>query len=139
MRRTGAISRTHNFLLPPSTALQQPMSISNTTTPTSSRSGRMSAEPSSSRYADYRLSTALNALDLDNLDLRNIDPLLASKLLEEIKSGADVRPLLEKLKRGEKVQGSMQSTNKAEKMVTFEDDLKTNTGNKLLNPGDVFM
>ena len=41
----------------------------------------------------------MNALDLENLDLRYIDPVLASKLLEEIRSGADVRPLLEKLKR----------------------------------------
>ena len=51
------------------------------------------------RPTDHRLSSAINALDLENLDLRYIDPVLASKLLEEIRSGADVRPLLEKLKR----------------------------------------
>ena len=52
-----------------------------------------------SRPSDYRHNPAINALDLENLDLRNIDPVLASKLLDEIRCGADVRPLLEKLKR----------------------------------------
>ena len=48
---------------------------------------------------EYRHNPVINALDLENLDLRNIDPVLASKLLDEIRCGADVRPLLEKLKR----------------------------------------
>ena len=70
--------------------------------------------------------------------------MLASKLLDEIRSGADVRPLLEKLKRpmfSAVAAGSMggagseagastaslgrPSATRAEKMVTFEDDLKS--------------
>ena len=47
------------------------------------KSGRMSAEPTPiKRSESYRLSAALNALDLDNLDFRSIDPVLASKLLD---------------------------------------------------------
>lgn len=103
-------------------------------------SGRMSAEPHLSipRPSDYRHNPAINALDLENLDLRNIDPVLASKLLDEIRCGGDVRPLLEKLKRpmlsaelrgseaGSSTSGSLgRSATRAEKMVTFEDDLKS--------------
>merc|ERR1712008_243694 len=102
-------------------------------------SGRMSAEPHLSipRPSDYRHDPAINALDLENLDLRNIDPVLASKLLDEIRCGADVRPLLEKPKRpmlyaelrgseAASTSGSLgRSATRAEKMVTFEDDLKS--------------
>ena len=95
------------------------------------KSGRMSAEPTPiKRSESYRLSAALNALDLDNLDFRSIDPVLASKLLDEIRSGADIGPLLEKLKDTTKQQ-------KETKMVTFEDDLQGLKGK--LNPDDVFM
>ena len=80
------------------------------------KSGRMSAEPTPiKRSESYRLSAALNALDLDNLDFRSIDPVLASKLLDEIRSGADIGPLLEKLKDTTKQQ-------KETKMVTVADD-----------------
>ena len=88
-------------------------------------SGRMSAEPTRRRdssSSEFRLSAALNALDLNDLDLRTIDPHLASRLLDEIKSGADITPLLEKLKN-------------TKKMVTFEDGTKPNN----LNNDDVFM
>ena len=108
MRRTGAISRT--------------------TTENQHKSGRFSAEPPqilTSSAAEFRLSAALNDFDLDNFDFRNIDPILASKLLDEIKSGADVGPLIEKLKK-----------NEMKKMVTFEDE--ANVVNKL-KPDDVFM
>ena len=96
------------------------------------KSGRMSAEPTPiKRSESYRLSAALNALDLDNLDFRSIDPVLASKLLDEIRSGADIGPLLEKLKDTTKQQ-------KETKMVTFEDDCLQGLKGKL-NPDDVFM
>ena len=92
------------------------------------KSGRMSAEPTPLKsHPDYRLSAALNALDLDNLDFRSIDPVLASKLLDEIRHGADIGPLLEKLKD--------KSGKNKEKMVTFEDETIT----PKLNPDDVFM
>ena len=98
------------------------------------KSGRMSAEPMPLKsHPDYRLSAALNALDLDNLDFRSIDPVLASKLLDEIRNGADIGPLLEKLKD--------KSGKNKEKMVTFEDDLQLKTVNTppKLAPDDVFM
>ena len=97
------------------------------------KSGRMSAEPTPVKSASesYRLSAALNALDLDNLDFRSIDPVLASKLLDEIRSGADIGPLLEKLK------DTTSKAQKETKMVTFEDDLQGLKGK--LNPDDVFM
>ena len=96
------------------------------------KSGRMSAEPTPIKsHPDYRQSAALNALDLENLDFRSIDPVLASQLLDEIRSGADIAPLLEKLK-------DKSGNEKKEKMVTFEDDLQLKTGVKL-NPDDVFM
>ena len=70
------------------------------------RSGRMSAEPldffasarRSNSSLDFRQSMALNALDLGQIDLRNIDPVLAKKMLEEIRQGADIKPLLEKFR-----------------------------------------
>ena len=119
MRRTGAICR-----IPPSNPA-----------PILLKSGRMSAEPPAAvipEVSDYRLSTALNALDLDNFDFRNIDPVLASQLLEEIRNGADIAPLLERLRS----QQQQRNLSKAEKMVTFEDDIKP--VNKL-NADDVFM
>ena len=89
----------------------------------------MSAEPqiSLSRQSSVkRFSAALNALDLDNLDLRNIDPILASQILDEIRNGADVGPLLEKLKRCDQsgIYKSVLVRSRAEKMVTFEDEMK---------------
>ena len=46
------------------------------------------------------LSEALNALDLESLDLSNIDPCVASKLLEEIRRpGADLGPIIEKIRK----------------------------------------
>ena len=44
-------------------------------------------------------SMALSALDLDSLpDLRNLDPALAQRMLDEIHRGADIKGLLEKFR-----------------------------------------
>ena len=132
----------------------------------STSSGRSSAEPTSSssrrssNLSDFRLSSALNGLDLDNLDLRNIDPVLASKLLTEIRNGADVGPLLDKLKNDNAVAlaATASATNpaaaankltmpddkksKQEKMVTFQEDTKPGMDDdeeQILKADDVFM
>ena len=117
-----------------------------------SASGRSSVEPNpsvssssrrSSNISEFRLSSALNALDLDNLDLRNIDPALASKLLSEIRNGADIAPLLEKLKSEQNNPKSSTEMNK--KVVTFEDDItkpgmpKPSSEDEILKVDDVFM
>ena len=48
-------------------------------------------------------SMALSALDLDSLpDLRNLDPALAQRMLDEIHKGADIKSLLEKFRLVEK-------------------------------------
>jgi hypothetical protein len=120
-------------------------------------SGRMSAEPSpfdtrrgSTSSSEFRLSAALNALDLEHLDLRNIDPVMASKLLQEIRNGADVAPLLEKLTAADAQQKSEAAaaaallnngSKKEHKMVTFEDETKPGMEDSptRLNADDVFM
>ena len=117
-----------------------------------SGSGRSSAEPTSSssrrssNVSEFRLSSALNALDLDNIDLRNIDPVLASKILNEIRNGADVGPLLEKFKIDNNINNTNaksieneKTKNKEGKMVTFEDDTKPGTEEQILKADDVFM
>lgn len=93
-------------------------------------------------------------LDLDNLDIRNIDPVLASKLLDEIRQGADVGPLLERFKsvdlhdrphleRFKAV--DLSAGAKPEKKVSFEDDhfnpekLGAVNLSPKLSPGDIFM
>ena len=132
----------------------------------STSSGRSSAEPTSSssrrssNLSDFRLSSALNGLDLDNLDLRNIDPVLASKLLTEIRNGADVGPLLDKLKNDNAAAISATASaanpapaaankltmpddkkSKQEKMVTFQEDTKPGMDDEeqILKADDVFM
>ena len=125
---------------------------------TSSNSGRSSVEPNpsasvssssrrSSNISEFRLSSALNALDLDNLDLRNIDPSLASKLLSEIRNGADLGPLLEKLKSEQQQSNNPSKSGDMKKVVTFEDDV-TKPGmpgkpspseDEILKVDDVFM
>ena len=64
-----------------------------------------------------------SALDLDYRDLRNLDPNLASSLLEEIKLGADLGPILEKIRASTLPKKSSTAT-KETKSVTFEDDTK---------------
>ena len=136
--------------------------VSSTSASTSGNSGRSSVEPNhassvtssssrrSSNISEFRLSSALNALDLDNLDLRNIDPTLAAKLLSEIRNGADIGPLLEKLKSDQLQSNPSSSSSKSEmkKVVTFEDDItkpppgmpKPSTSeDEILKADDVFM
>ena len=135
--------------------------VSSTSASTSGNSGRSSVEPNhassvtssssrrSSNISEFRLSSALNALDLDNLDLRNIDPTLASKLLSEIRNGADIGPLLEKLKSDQLQSNPSLSSSKSEmkKVVTFEDDITKPPGmpkpstseDEILKADDVFM
>ncbi len=65
------------------------------------RSGRMSAEPfhAKSLFTESDCcNLALSALDLENLDLRNLDPVLAQKMLNEIRSGANIKQVLEKFR-----------------------------------------
>ena len=73
-------------------------------------------EGSGSRH----LSEALSALDLDSLDLSNIDPSLASSLLEEIRRGADLGPIIEKIRKSSNAKSKSSITK--EKVVTFEDE-----------------
>ena len=79
------------------------------------------------------LSEALNALDLESLDLSNIDPCVASKLLEEIRRpGADLGPIIEKIRKSttEKATSGSSASNpstkcsnqKETKVVTFQDE-----------------
>jgi len=81
------------------------------------------------------LSEALNALDLESLDLSNIDPCVASKLLEEIRRpGADLGPIIEKIRKSttEKATSTTGSSasnpstkcsnQKETKVVTFQDE-----------------
>jgi hypothetical protein len=100
--------------------------------------GRRSAEPFGSLFASTSksgrpvssdLSSCLEALDLQNLDLRNIDPALAAEILKEIRNGADLQPLLEKLVQAEKTRLLKRPPDvstptvrpKETKMVTFKD------------------
>lgn len=65
------------------------------------RSGRMSAEPFHAKNLFTEsdcCNLALSALDLENLDLRNLDPVLAQKMLNEIRSGANIKQVLEKFR-----------------------------------------
>ncbi len=61
------------------------------------RSGRQSAEPFSRPPWSNRGLPAtspnddLDALDLSTLDLRNLDPATAKKMLDDIRSGADIK------------------------------------------------
>ena len=64
------------------------------------------------------------ALDLDYRDLRNLDPALASNLLEEIKLGADLGPILEKIRASSLPKKLPQTGTKETKSVTFEDEAK---------------
>ena len=64
-----------------------------------------------------------SALDLDYRDLRNLDPNLASSLLEEIKLGADLGPILEKI-RASSLPKRASNPTKETKSVTFEDEAK---------------
>ncbi len=89
-------------------------------------------------------SSCLDALDLQNLDLRNIDPVLAAEILQEIRNGADLKPLLEKLVLAEKTrlskrplqdQTSTSARPKETKMVTFQDEAKLADA----KPSDAFM
>lgn len=112
---------------------------------TLTRSGRMSADPFPLEHRQFshprgHQSVALNALDLDPLDLRNIDPALAKQILDEIKSGADIEPVLTKFqviqassKRRESAIGISRKTpellnpvthfgSRREKTVTFLDE-----------------
>ena len=66
-----------------------------------------------------QLSEALSALDLESLDLSNIDPCLASDLLEEIRLGADLGPIIDKIRKSSKVKSS---NIKETKVVTFQDE-----------------
>ena len=105
---------------------------------TLTRSGRMSAEPSSFLESGGPMSrigpnpsTELDALDLGSLDLRNIDPVVAKRMLDEIRQGTDIATILERfrvlktpsLPPREKSQLLRTSkSGRVEKVVTFEDD-----------------
>ena len=82
------------------------------------------------------LSEALNALDLESLDLSNIDPCVASKLLEEIRRpGADLGPIIEKIRKSSTENATSPTTSsnpstkcsnqKETKVVTFQDETST--------------
>ena len=60
------------------------------------------------------------ATSLSELDLRNIDPDMAARLLDQIESGADVEPILIQIKNA-LTKDSVNGRNR-EKMVTFEED-----------------
>ena len=60
------------------------------------------------------------ATSLSELDLRNIDPDMAARLLDQIESGVDMEPILLQLKNA-LTKDSVIVRNK-EKMVTFEED-----------------
>ena len=68
--------------------------------------------------AEESLNEALNAIDLETLDLTNLDPSLASHLLEEIRLGADMGPIIEKIR----VANAANKKAKDMKVVTFEDE-----------------
>ena len=86
----------------------------------SKHSGRSSAEPLE-YFAPHRQSENEFKLvtSLSELDLRNLDPEAAAKLLEQINAGVDVEPLLDQLKSQLADPGTVRSR---DKMVTFEDE-----------------
>ena len=64
-------------------------------------------------------------LDLGSLDLSNIDPCLASDLLEEIRLGADLGPIVEKIRKSSSKSSTNKissNSNKESKVVTFQDE-----------------
>ena len=86
------------------------------------KSGRSSAEPfeyfgceKSLRPDQVQLATSLS-----ELDLRNIDPDMAARLLEQIESGVDMEPILIQIKNA--LSKDSVSGRNREKMVTFEED-----------------
>ena len=86
------------------------------------KSGRSSAEP-----FDYfegekplRPDQVQLATSLSELDLRNIDPDMAARLLDQIESGVDMEPILMQIKDA-LTKDSVTGRNR-EKMVTFEED-----------------
>lgn len=131
------------------------------------RSGRQSAEPFSHptfpRWPAAALTpkkAELDALDLGPIDLRNIDPVTAQKMLDDIRSGADIKPLLDKLRSSNSKpkpppppKRSVTASSSSEhhtKVVTFEDEMEAEEGNAAKRkakmkaslttpPGDVFM
>ena len=72
---------------------------------------------------------SLNALDLDSLNLKNIDPGVARRMLDEIQKGADVKSTLEKfnviesdeMSTSARRRISLVDGQKTGKMVTFDD------------------
>ena len=60
------------------------------------------------------------ATSLSELDLRNIDPDMAARLLEQIESGVDMEPILIQIKNA--LSKDSVSGRNREKMVTFEED-----------------
>ena len=74
-------------------------------------------------FVSLLLLLYISALDLDYRDLRNLDPSLASSLLEEIRLGADVGPILEKI-RSSSLYKKQPTNTKETKSVTFEDEAK---------------
>ena len=73
----------------------------------------------------YPIESFFNsALDLDYRDLRNLDPNLASSLLDEIKLGADLGPILEKIRESSFSKKPPTTSTKETKSVTFEDETK---------------
>lgn len=85
-------------------------------------SGRCSAEPLEYfvRGQHVRPDQMQLATSLSELDLRNIDPDMAARLLDQIESGVDMEPILLQLKNA-LTKDSVIVRNK-EKMVTFEED-----------------
>ena len=85
-------------------------------------SGRCSAEPLEYfvRGQHVRPDQMQLATSLSELDLRNIDPDMAARLLDQIESGVDMEPILLQLKNA-LAKDSVIVRNK-EKMVTFEED-----------------
>ena len=86
-------------------------------------SGRCSAEPFEyfrGGATHMRPDQVQLATSLSKLDLRNIDPDMAARLLDQIESGADVEPILIQIKNA-LTKDSVNGRNR-EKMVTFEED-----------------
>lgn len=84
------------------------------------KSGRTSADPLEAgrppRAPTFSSTSSLN--DLDRLDLRNLDPVVAQRMLDEIQKGADIKTTLEKFH----LLDSTSAIPSKERMVTFEDE-----------------